>query len=238
MEGILEFKSINSGHIKDVDRKSRTVTGYASVFDNVDSDNDVIIKGAFTKSIGERLKDIYFLYNHNWEKPIDKGSKNVKLFEDDYGLKFEAKIPEGLSYGNDLIILYEEGIVDEHSIGFQPIKTGNENGSRILKELKLYEFSAVTMAANPMAKLESIKSQIKDSNEKIGKMLKLFKNGELTDETYALMEIALKQMQLQAFELGKQEIKSTQTNEEPPKSTQEIFVEPQIIKSIFTNFTI
>src|SRR5690606_33981324 len=111
-----------------------------------------------------------------------------------------------------------------------------ENGSRILKELKLYEFSAVTMAANPLAKLESIKSQVKDSNDRISKMLKLFRNGELTDETFSLMEIALKQMQLQAFELGKQEIKSTQENE-PSNDTQEL-IEPQVIKSIFNEFKI
>ena len=203
MKGLLEFKSINNGHIEDVDRKTRTITGYASVFNNKDYDNDIIVKGAFQKSINERIKDIYYLYNHNWEKPIDKGSKNVKLFEDDYGLKFEAQIPQGLSYGDDLIILYEEGIVDEHSIGFQTIKAGNENGSRMLKELKLYEFSAVTMGANPLAKLENIKSSLKDNNDRISKILKLFKSGNLTDDTYGLLEISLKQLQLESFQISK-----------------------------------
>ena len=237
MNGILEYKSISGGHVKDVDRKTRTVTGYASVFGNVDYDNDIIEKGAFTKSINERLKDIYYLYNHNWEKPIDKGSKGVKLYEDDYGLKFEATIPEGLSYGNDLIILYEEQIVDEHSIGFQSIKVGKEGNSRLLKELKLYEFSAVTMAANPLARLEGIKSSIKDNNERISKILKLFKNGNLTDETYGLLELSLKQLQLESFELGKQELKSTQNEQEPPVSTL-ISIEPQEINNLFTNFKI
>lgn len=235
MEGILEFKNINSGHVKDVDTKSRTVTGYASVFNNVDYDGDIISKGAFTKSIGERLDKIYYLYNHNWEKPIDKGSKNVKLYEDNYGLKFEATIPEGLSYGNDLIILYNEGIVDEHSIGFTTVKSDNEGGSRVLRELKLYEFSAVTMAANPLAKLESIKSSIKENNERISKILKLFKNGNLTDETYGLLEIALKQIQLESYELGK---KSTHEEQEPQVSTHVKSLEPQIISNLFTNFKI
>lgn len=221
MEGLLERKSIKGNVITDVDRATRTVTGYASVFGNKDFDSDIIVKGAFKKTITERINEIYYLYNHNWEKPLDKGSKNVKLYEDDYGLKFEAKITEGLTYGNDLILLYEEGIVDEHSIGFKTEKSYKANDARMLTELRLYEFSAVTMAANPMAKLEGIKSELKGNNDKVGKIIKMFRSGNLTDETYGILEIALKQIQLEAYELGKNTQKS-----EPSADTQEKSFEP------------
>lgn len=227
MDGILEVKNINAqGNIKDVDRKTRTISGYFSVFGNVDLDNDIIEKGAWSNSINERANDVRYLYNHNWEKPLDKGSVNLKLQEDNYGLKFDAKIPEGLSYGDDLIILYESGIVDEHSVGFETIKSvKGDKGVRILKELKLYEGSAVTMAANPLAKLTSIKSyNRKENNEMICKILKLFKSGNLTDETYADLEIAIKMLQLQAYELGK----NTQVKEEPSADTQEKNFEPYL----------
>lgn len=224
MEGLLERKSIKGNVITDVDRSSRTVTGYCSVFGNKDFDSDIIVKGAFKKTITERINEIYYLYNHNWEKPLDKGSKNVKLYEDDYGLKFEAKITEGLTYGNDLILLYEEGIVDEHSIGFRTEKSHTANDARMLTELRLYEFSAVTMAANPMAKLEGIKSELKGNNDKVGKIIKMFRSGNLTDETYGILEIALKQIQLEAYEIGK----NTQSELEPSADTQIKSIEPLI----------
>ncbi len=234
MKGILEFKSVKSGGVKDVDRKTRTVTGYASVFNNTDYDNDVIVKGAFTKSINERLNEIYFLYQHNWEKPIDKGSKNVKLHEDNYGLKFEAKIPEGLSYGDDLILLYEEGLVDQHSIGYSTIKSADERNKRILQEVKLFEFSAVTLAANPLAKLEGIKSNMAENSEMVGKIVKMLKHGNLTDDTFSILEIALKQLQLQSYELGKTE--NTQSNNEPSADTQMKAYEPLL--NTLTSFKI
>ena len=37
--------------VKDFNDESRTVKGYASVFSNVDSDNDVLLKGAFNRTI-------------------------------------------------------------------------------------------------------------------------------------------------------------------------------------------
>ena len=46
---------IKSGHeIKDMDGTKREVAVYLAKFGNVDSDNDVIQKGAFKKSIQER----------------------------------------------------------------------------------------------------------------------------------------------------------------------------------------
>lgn len=235
MEGFLELKNIDAqSNVKDVDVKSRTITGYFSVFSNTDLDNDIIEKGAFTKSISERSNDVRFLYNHNWEKPLDRGSINLKLYEDSYGLKFESKIPDGLTYGNDLMILYESGIVDSHSIGFQTIKSHKgSDGVRMLRELKLFEGSAVTMPANPLAKLTSVKSSIKENNDMISRILKLFKNGNLTDETYADLEIAMKQLQLEAYEIGK----NTQVELEPSADTQIKSIEPLNLDSLF-NFKI
>ena len=46
---MLLYKNLNQG-ISDVDVKKGIVTGYFSSFDNMDSDGDVIRKGAFTKT--------------------------------------------------------------------------------------------------------------------------------------------------------------------------------------------
>ncbi|MCT4024370.1 HK97 family phage prohead protease [Elizabethkingia anophelis] len=221
MKGILELK--NSGSVKDVDVKSRIVTGYLSAFDNIDHDNDIIVKGAFTKSINERFNNIFFLYQHNWEKPLGKFNK---LVEDEKGLYFEAEIVE-TSYGIDQLKLYESGLVNEHSIGFQTIKSDTAtSGTRTIKEVKLYEGSAVTLGANSHTPFTGFKSQFKDANDTISRIIKLMKNGNLTDDTFDQLEIALKYFQLQTIEQSRTE--NTQTINEPSADTQLKGFEPLI----------
>ncbi len=237
MQGLLEFKSIASGHIKDVSTENRTVTGYFSAFGNVDFDRDIIEKGAFAKSINDRLKDIFYLYQHDWSKPLDRGAKSLKLYEDDFGLAFEATLPD-TSYGNDLRVLYESGIVGEHSIGFQTIKSEDRDGVRVIKEVKLYEGSAVTLGANSNTPLTGMKSRyetIDDINAEIKKLAKVFRNANISDDLGIQLEFALKQLQLESFELGK---KSTQKDKEPQDNSTQKSDEPEVINKLLTNFNL
>lgn len=229
MKGILETK--NSGSVKSVDIKSRIVSGYLSSFGNVDSDNDIIVKGAFQKSINERFNNIFFLYQHDWSKPLGKFKK---LEEDDKGLYFEAEIVE-TSYGLDQLKLYESGLVNEHSIGYQVIKDewDKNTGIRTIKELKLYEGSAVTLGANSQTPFTGFKSQTQQKDT-ISKIVTLMKNGNLTDETFIQLELALKMLQSEAYEFGKSE--NTQNNHEPSADTQTKAFEPLL--NTLTSFKI
>ena len=73
MNEILSYKSI-VGEVKDVDTKKRVITGYLSGFDNKDYDGDIIVKGAFKKSIDERKNDIYRIISAR------KATKNEQRF--------------------------------------------------------------------------------------------------------------------------------------------------------------
>ena len=231
MKGLFEHK--NTGAIKDIDVQSRIVTGYLSAFGNVDSDNDIIEKGAFSKSINERLSEIFYLQQHDWSKPLGKFKV---LQEDEKGLYFEGEIIN-TSFGEDQLKLYEAGIVKEHSIGFITVKSDfkqeNENYIRIIKEVKLYEGSAVTLGANSQTPFLGFKSSVNEVKDLYKKILKAHKDGSFTDETHGLFEIALKQFEAQIIE----EYKSTQNEQEPPVSTL-ISIEPQEINNLFTNFKI
>ncbi|ROI02934.1 HK97 family phage prohead protease [Chryseobacterium sp. G0240] len=229
MKGILELK--NTGTIKDVDAKNRIVTGYLSSFGNVDYDNDIIVKGAFQKSISERLDKIFFLYQHEWSKPLGKFKK---LEEDNKGLYFEAEIIE-TSYGKDQILLYETGLVAEHSIGYQVIKDEWDSTKQIrtIKELKLYEGSAVTLGANSETPFTGFKSQL-EQKDAISKIVQLMKSGNLTDDTFIQLELALKMLQAEAYEIGKTE--NTQSKNEPSADTQLKAYEPLI--NTLTSFKI
>lgn len=229
MKGLLEYKNFTA-EIKDIDAKSMMVTGYWSKFGNVDYDDDIIASGAATKTIAERgpmgSNEIFFLNQHNWSQPH---GKPTVLEAQDKGIYFESKVAP-TSYGRDAIILYQEGIVVQHSIGFSTVKADydNKTGVRTIKEIKLYEGSNVTLGANPETPFTGFKSlTMTEINDQISKMIKLLKDGSLTDEGFGRLEIALKQFQLEAYNLGKSSLESKEPTNVTPQAA-----EPNILESI------
>jgi HK97 family phage prohead protease len=231
MDGLFEVKSI-SAEVKDIDSKKRIVTGYLSNFGNKDYDNDIIEKGAFKKSITERKDQIYFLNQHNWSQP--HGKFNV-LIEDSKGLYFESEPLIDTTFSSDVLKMYEAGIMKEHSIGFSTVKSDydKKRGVRTIKEVKLYEGSNVTMGANPETPFMGMKNlTLKEANDQVSKIVKMLRNGTLTDETFSLLEIALKQLQKDTYKLG---LKEASLNEPLNDSTQ---IEPNYsdMVSLISNF--
>jgi HK97 family phage prohead protease len=190
------YKNISQGIIEDVDDVKGLVTGYFSAFNNIDSDGDVIVSGAYKKSVAENgpmgRNRIMHLLQHNPLMPL---AKPMELMEDAKGLRFTSKITE-TSYGKDVIKLYAEGVFNEHSVGFEIIKADNKSGYREIREIKLWEGSTVTWGANPNTPIESMKSWDQPkSEEMIAKFCGILRNGNLTDESMIQLEIGLKQIQ-------------------------------------------
>lgn len=219
MTGLIETKSIKA-EVKDLDMNKRIVTGYLSSFGNKDYDEDIIEQGAFKKSLQERKSEIWFLNQHNWKQP--HGKFNV-LQEDSKGLYFESMPLIDTSYSSDALKLYEAGIMNEHSIGFQVMKDEVKSNVRHIKEVKLYEGSNVTMGANPKTPFMGMKSfNLKEANNQITKIVKMLRNGSLTDETFEILEIALKQLQKDTYELAKAEtLKRKEPQNDSTRKTNE-----------------
>jgi uncharacterized protein len=232
MKGLIEYKSI-SAEVKDVDTAKRVVTGYFSNFGNTDHDHDVILPGAYTKSVKERGPDgnntIFFLNQHKWNQPLGKPSV---LREDAKGLYFESTVTD-TSYGRDALVLYEEGLVSEHSVGFVTLRSeGQKDGTRHLQEIYLYEGSAVTMGANSDTPFTGFKSRtIEESEQTVKSIVKLLRHGTLTDETFIQLEIALKQLQREAYTIGQHHapvpappsLEDTAHEDTPQKSMEAIY---------------
>jgi uncharacterized protein len=138
--------------VKAVDES--TFEGYAAVFRNVDSYRDVIEPGAFSKTIKES-KRVKVLWQHDPWQPI---GKPITMEEDNHGLYVKAKVAP-TSLGKDVMELMRSGVIDEMSIGFNTIKDewDNEKNVRRIKEVKLWEFSPVTFAANDQALITDAK---------------------------------------------------------------------------------
>ena len=188
MNGII-FKQ---GELKDIDENLGVVSGYGSIFGNLDSDNDIIEKGAYKRTIKNNGKRVKYIYNHQIDKPI---GKMKELYEDEKGLKFVAEIPK-TTFGKEVLELMRYGVIDENSVGIMPIKKDyNDDGVRMIKEVKLYEISAVTLAANDQAKILEVKANKKDSEfitKRFNSLIKFIKNAEgVTDELGFAVEYEL-----------------------------------------------
>lgn len=185
------YKTAPLGELKDADEKSGIVKGYGSVFGNIDSDGDIINKGAYTKTISENGNRVKYLYQHDMDKPL---GKMVNLYEDEKGLVFEAEIPK-TTLGRDVMELMKAGVITENSVGILPIRKEMVEGHRHINEVKLYEISAVTLAANDQAMIMDVKGNY--SREKVLKrydsIAKLIRKGEISDDLgYALEAEILK----------------------------------------------
>lgn len=213
----LIYKTAPVGELMDTDDK-RYVKGYGSVFGNIDSDGDMLMPGAYAKTIKENGYRVKYLYQHDMSKPIGKMSE---LYEDQKGLGFVAEVPE-TRLGKDVIELMKAGVITENSVGILPIQKGYNDNIREITEVKLYEISAVTMAANDQAKITNVKSQ--NNQEELFKrydnLCKLIRKGDISDELgYAIEgEIQkLKSLFIASFTLPEE---TTEPKEEKSDDTE------------------
>ena len=216
------FTSVNeiylykAGHIgasiKDVDGKKGIVTGYFSAFNNVDSDGDIIRKGAFTKSIQEwgpqsTTPRIKHLMNHNSSQPL---GKITILYEDAKGLMYESQVGTH-TLGSDFVKMVESGLITEHSIGFRTMKRNQlqdyeeyiknpDKGWYELTDIKLYEGSSLTAwGSNPNTPLTGMKGMkmedvIQGYVNRQKNIEKFCANTTASDETIELLLIENKQL--------------------------------------------
>jgi HK97 family phage prohead protease len=163
--------------IKAVGLENTIISGYASVFNIVDSQNDIVQKGAFEDTKPENIK---LLWQHDTLKPI---GIIKSLYEDDYGLKIQAEINNRILLGKETTELVRQKAIDGLSMGFCAKDFEYDNqGVRLLKKVDLMEISVVTFPANRNAGIINVKKltehPINRSLERIEKLLEKLVNLE------------------------------------------------------------
>ena len=222
------FITKRAGIVKDVDVERRMIEGYYSVFDYKDSDGDIITPGAYTKTIKENgpsgKNRIMHLYQHD---PLTVLGKPSMLVEDEKGLFFRTAISD-TQLGTDVLKLYRDGVLTEHSVGINFVQRdySNEDEAYIVREVKMWEGSTVTWGANEMAKGGMAKGSMEDQLEQYKKLNKAFYSGDYTDETFGLIEMHIKTFE-QAI------TKSLQTMEAEPITSE---IDEADFDSIFKQF--
>ena len=215
------YKAAPVGELIDADEKAGIIKGYGSYFGNKDSDNDVIAKGAYKKTIAENGDRVKYLYQHDMNQPI---GKMTELYEDEKGLVFVAEIAK-TQLGNDVVQLMKSGVITENSVGIMPIQKNNKGDYREITEVKLYEISAVTLAANDQAKILDVKGNIDVDklSKRYDNLSKLIRKGNISDEMGFAIEAEILKLKSLFVEFTKPEIEITSPNIEIKNNDSEVY---------------
>lgn len=135
-------------------------SGYGSVFGNKDSHGEIVMSGAFAKSLAEHARKgtrPRMFWMHNPEQPIGSWTN---MIEDNKGLYVEGRLNMGVQQGREAYALLKAGDIGGLSIGYKVISSQPDeaSGSVLLKEVKLFEVSIVSFPANESASVDRVKS--------------------------------------------------------------------------------
>lgn len=135
-----------------IDEEGR-FAGYASVFGRVDESGDIVMPGAFRKSLAQRGRGrIRLLFQHDPKEPVGTWEN---IAEDGFGLWAEGRLVPGVPRAEALRRLIEKRAVDGLSIGFRTVRATREpaTGHRKLSEIDLWEISIVTFPMMDAARI-------------------------------------------------------------------------------------
>jgi HK97 family phage prohead protease len=140
-------------------------SGYASVFNGIDSYGDRIAPGAYNSVLKKMESGAFrvpkmFINHKAWDLPIGKW---IDLAEDDVGLKVNGELTAGNPTADAVAASMRHGTIDGLSIGFRlgenDTETIQEKGQsiRLIKNItELVEISVVTFPADEEARVDLV----------------------------------------------------------------------------------
>jgi HK97 family phage prohead protease len=136
-------------------------SGHGSVFHVVDGARDVIVPGAFKKSLDDwkkkdRLPGMF--WQHDTSKPI---GKYLTMEEDEVGLFVEGQLlKDDVQQAAEAYALMKAEAISGLSIGYNTLLEEWDRDARIntLKEIDLWEVSLVSFPCNDEARVETVKN--------------------------------------------------------------------------------
>lgn len=165
-ERTTKFRDFDLSVKSDDIRDDGTFTGYASVFDVVDSYRERVARGAFLDSLAamaQKGRVLPMLWQHRNAEPV---GLYTSVGEDDRGLKVDGQIliGKGIPRADEAYALVKAGIVRGLSIGYYVAKDGQTYDKDLnvttLTRLELVEASLVTFPANDDARVDTIKAKL------------------------------------------------------------------------------
>lgn len=117
--------------------------GYASLFGRPDQGGDIVMPGAFARSLTRRGRQaVRMLFQHDPKEPIGLWER---IAEDAEGLWVEGRLLPGIARAGELRALIANDAIDGLSIGFRTERASKSGaGLRRLWQIDLWEISIVT----------------------------------------------------------------------------------------------
>ena len=140
------------------------IAGYGSLWNKVDSYGEIVMLGAFTRSLkawNKSRRPIPMLWQHRSDQPIGVWDT---FEEDDKGLKLSGRLNLETQRGNEAWSDVKMQAVTGLSIGYYEVKADPYDFSnaepRKLIELDLREVSPVTFPALKEAQIDAVKARL------------------------------------------------------------------------------
>ena len=137
-----------------------TFTGYAAKFGEVNAHNEIVMPGAFARTIADhKARGINppMLWSHDQSQPIGVWDS---LAEDATGLAVRGRLVLDTAKGREAHALMRAGAITGLSIGFRNAKaTRAASGVRQIADLDLGEISLVTLPSASNARIISVRNR-------------------------------------------------------------------------------
>lgn len=133
----------------------RRIEGYAAAFGNRDSYGDIILPGAFKRSLVER-PDVKVLWQHDPRQAIGKQESAI---EDEFGLAVLGVLTNTELVTGTVVPLLLDEVITGLSIGYNVLEEDYDSDLEawLLKDIELFEWSPVTFPANELAGVTQVK---------------------------------------------------------------------------------
>lgn len=189
--GEYERKSVPLVDFKVAGVGAGSFSGYGSVFGNIDSAGDIVAPGAFRNTLPRFLKAGFIAQAHDWTVAI---AVPKVAREDSRGLYIEADF-HSTALAQDVRTIAAERVAAGKSvglsIGYEVVDAErNSNGVRVLKELRLFEVSIVTVPANSAATVTTVKGLDLSPTQRLAISIEVERSRMLLRETAQLLRSA------------------------------------------------
>ena len=143
----------------------REFEGHGSIFGNTDYGGDIVMPGAFKRSLAQHRKSgglPAMFWMHDAAKVPGKW---LDMHESRKGLSVKGVLaPTPL--GDEVHTLLKMEAVSGMSIGYRTLDQDYDtDGNRLIKEAELWEVSVVSLPMNPLAQVTHVKTRLSERGE-------------------------------------------------------------------------
>lgn len=183
------------------------IEGYVAVFGNVDLMRERIMKGAFAKTLKEKVKSgkVPLMVRHfaHGGDVMEVIGQVTEAKEDDHGLRIKARLSK-VATAQDVRTKILEGLVSGLSVGYRVIQYSiSEEGGKSIYNLLELTFEEATVTVKPVNELAGITSSKAQEPDLADRLLKIEQQlgltpGKTTEGSPAPSEDASSQADLDA----------------------------------------